>query len=554
MTRPGFETKARTLRYRALGEASFRHGIQTLLVAHHADDQAETVLSRLAINHRGVGLTPLRASAQIPECRGLYGIYESGDFVSEGEELAEEKYVGGPEEGGLSIKRPLLEFPKSRLVATCEAAGVKWIEDESNGDPSLTIRNTIRHLLDKELLPAALSRESLLRFSENIRRNIEEQQAIADRIYLASRVHIDLRSGSISVEVPPIKQVVGSKQWWLFPEGWKMRLVGRFLRHVAQYTTAKENIVAELLGPVVSNMFRQDLVGRDRKDDGLLLGPLRERIGVGGALFEQTRSAAPTQETWTTSLRVSRTPFRATEVPPSMYFPPKTLQSSPEEATPGSSCHTMKLWDGRFWISISNNSSEVVSVVALTEKLLTNFKKSLSKDRVKLLESLLSDAAPNKIRWTLPAIVVPLPLNERSKKGQPGNSSSRPRHQAIKTDGDTADKGLQVNDSCGPQPCARQDGDTFTKKERDKAAIVALPTLGIVLEEWEKKLSWDIRFKKIELPGLRKVDKWPDSIRDYPHILVKEPGLSVKPVIRGRRGRPTTEQMSRKHEALNHLY
>ena len=79
-----------------------RHDIGAIVTAHQLDDQAETVLMRLA---RGSGLDGLAA---IP---------------------AESRWAGMP------VLRPLLDVPKARLVATLEAEGIAFAEDASNHDP-----------------------------------------------------------------------------------------------------------------------------------------------------------------------------------------------------------------------------------------------------------------------------------------------------------------------------------------------------------------------------------------------------------------------------------
>ena len=79
-----------------------RAGVLHLLLAHHRDDPAETLLQRLA---RGSGAHGL--AAMTPE-RSLRH---------------------------LRVLRPLLDQPKARLVATLAARGLGWIEDPSNRDP-----------------------------------------------------------------------------------------------------------------------------------------------------------------------------------------------------------------------------------------------------------------------------------------------------------------------------------------------------------------------------------------------------------------------------------
>lgn len=96
------QAAARTARHRLLGAACAEAGILHLALAHHRDDQAETVLLRLA---RGSGIDGLAGMAPV---RG---------------------------DGAVRVIRPLLNFPHDRLLATCRAEGVDWIEDPSNHNP-----------------------------------------------------------------------------------------------------------------------------------------------------------------------------------------------------------------------------------------------------------------------------------------------------------------------------------------------------------------------------------------------------------------------------------
>ncbi|MBY0321017.1 MAG: tRNA lysidine(34) synthetase TilS [Reyranella sp.] len=100
--RTGLQEVARTARYRLLRETCRRRGVLHLLVAHHADDQAETVAMRAARHSGPDGLAGMSAAIELPEVRLL---------------------------------RPLLGVDRSRLTATLVARGVPWIDDPSNADP-----------------------------------------------------------------------------------------------------------------------------------------------------------------------------------------------------------------------------------------------------------------------------------------------------------------------------------------------------------------------------------------------------------------------------------
>ena len=91
------ENSARDARYQAF-EALLQPG-DCLLMGHHADDQAETLLFRLL---RGAGLTGLSG---IPERRSL---------------------------GPGRIFRPLLQQPRAVLESWAQVQGLEWVEDPSN--------------------------------------------------------------------------------------------------------------------------------------------------------------------------------------------------------------------------------------------------------------------------------------------------------------------------------------------------------------------------------------------------------------------------------------
>lgn len=104
--RRNIQNAAREARYRLMEDWCRAHGVRYLLLAHHRDDQAETLLLRLA---RGSGL------------RGLAGMAALAPPLA-------------PESDLPRRARPLLDLPKARLVATCRSAGQTWIEDPSNRD------------------------------------------------------------------------------------------------------------------------------------------------------------------------------------------------------------------------------------------------------------------------------------------------------------------------------------------------------------------------------------------------------------------------------------
>jgi tRNA(Ile)-lysidine synthase len=109
----GVPAAARAARYRLLAKAARAAGASHVLTAHTRDDQAETLVMRLL---RGSGVAGLAAMAR-----------ES-------------------ERDGVLLARPLLDIPKSRLIATLNTAGIAFADDPSNRDPAFT-RPRLRALL-----------------------------------------------------------------------------------------------------------------------------------------------------------------------------------------------------------------------------------------------------------------------------------------------------------------------------------------------------------------------------------------------------------------------
>jgi tRNA(Ile)-lysidine synthase len=136
------QAAARAARYRLMGNYMCAHGLGLLLTAHTQDDQAETLLMRLA---RGSGLDGLSAMAPLaPQAP------PAAQVAAEGE-------AGG---GCHWIGRPLLAVPKARLRATLKARGLAWIEDPSNAAPEFerTRLRAARAQLDAlGLMPAMLA-------------------------------------------------------------------------------------------------------------------------------------------------------------------------------------------------------------------------------------------------------------------------------------------------------------------------------------------------------------------------------------------------------------
>jgi tRNA(Ile)-lysidine synthase len=131
----GLQEAARAMRYRLLADAARRAGARHILTAHTLDDQAETVLIRMA---RGSGLTGLTAMARETPLDGLV------------------------------LVRPFLDIPKSRLIATLKAERLSFADDPSNRDPRF-LRARLRRLMP-QLAEEGLDARRLAQLAQRLRR------------------------------------------------------------------------------------------------------------------------------------------------------------------------------------------------------------------------------------------------------------------------------------------------------------------------------------------------------------------------------------------------
>lgn len=112
--RVSLETAARTARRELLAAAAARCGTSCVALAHHADDQAETVLFRLARGAAGYrGMQPIHAAQ------------------------------------GILWLRPLLEYTRSDITHYLETMGESWVEDATNA-----VADVARNRIRLEALPA----------------------------------------------------------------------------------------------------------------------------------------------------------------------------------------------------------------------------------------------------------------------------------------------------------------------------------------------------------------------------------------------------------------
>ena len=126
------QERARIERYRLLGAWLGERDLSALATAHHADDQAETLLMRLNRGSGARGLAGMRPAAPLP--------------------------IAG---GKARLLRPLLAWRRSELEDICKSAGIEPAHDPSNDDEQFERVRVRRGLAAADWLdPSAIARSA----------------------------------------------------------------------------------------------------------------------------------------------------------------------------------------------------------------------------------------------------------------------------------------------------------------------------------------------------------------------------------------------------------
>jgi len=139
----GIEAAARKLRHAAFA----RQPCDFVALAHHADDQAETLLLQLL---RGAGVRGASAMPVLSQVEGPVLSRSQQPFVKRTAALTPSPLAGEGWGEGVEhrpvLLRPLLHCSRREILDYAAANNLQWIEDESNADDSYP-RNFLRHRL-----------------------------------------------------------------------------------------------------------------------------------------------------------------------------------------------------------------------------------------------------------------------------------------------------------------------------------------------------------------------------------------------------------------------
>ncbi|EHK18712.1 uncharacterized protein TRIVIDRAFT_193824 [Trichoderma virens Gv29-8] len=466
---PNVESLARTMRYQALGSTCRYLQAPSLFFAHHQDDQYETVLMRLLAGHGYRGLQGIRKANAIPECYELHSVYKSGllddqmqkhpflsfkpparamkrlRFSLKDDKEAEpwdqiKSYLSfdenarpfpwhlsrdfdpsvpyltplQSEDGGVMIYRPLLEFDKNRLIATCEANGVQWFEDHTNTDPTLTTRNAIRQLTQTHTLPKALQKPSILALANRSRRRAQLEEAEAHRLLVRENVirDFDPNAGTLLVDVSTLWSEKPPQMRRPFAQA---REEARKRSRRLMATIAVRKLIAfvtpELHLPPLTNLDNAvdrlfpDLSGTSNTEP---TAPPKA-FSIAGVLFEPVPKMNSASWLLSRAPYPSRQPLPERKLPGYLNYKAGVFKLEAAGEHPSRHRHwrgwkTAKLWDGRFWIRVSACVAAKFHVLPFLPSYAKPFRMALPPRERASLEKVLKHYAPGKVRYSLPAL------------------------------------------------------------------------------------------------------------------------------------------------------
>lgn len=483
---------------------------------------------RVAAGHSGMGLSPMRRRAQIPECWGSHGINASGfhdraasratQLTPKNQQLhypvKEGHLLHRPpvfESGGVEILRPLLDFNKDQLKQTCKTNSVEWEEDESNHDVSLTVRNTVRSLLLEPRLPEALQKPSLLRVAQQEQSDeFQKDQACSKIIEECEILLLDTRSSILIVRLPV--EIASSTK---ISRSLRHTVAIRCLQVMARIVSPLEDVAAAKMAAVADRVFH------DLTDSNVASQPHKEKylafttcgVHFKRMPFQKKNKRASSAQSGEGKARLdedfiwalSRQPFSEMLKPlaipliSSSQSLPGVYASGPEVSCDTSNLHqpwsAWQLWDGRYWIRVRNNTFKPLVVRAWDSGELRAIKDNITGEKFNKFHKTLKAVAPDKIRWTLPVIAEA----KNHKVGVEINNTDNSRTGSVITQPEAGE--------------IKDDADLLGK-------ILVFPTLGtvgwldVLDEKGDRRLDWEVRYKHIELTSELKTHR-PSFLRSW---------------------------------------
>jgi hypothetical protein len=251
--------------------------------------------------------------------------------------------------GGILICRPLLSFPKSMLVETCEHNQVPYVSDPSNFDPTLTPRNTIRSLRSAKKLPQALEASSILSLIDTSQSLMRRATRLSNDLLRSCKFHkFNPAVGTMILEFPPPSPPPSSTTRTTRDVTTDPLLAGQ-----VQAMTLRR--ITEILSPAEENHYS---LTRFEPSTELVFpkdkpATKRQPFTVGGVMFRPAiyNDAPESATNWL----LSRQPYmrhRTQEIR-------LEIPATPLHPSAGGSIRTpWTLWDNRYWFRVRSPPSK----------------------------------------------------------------------------------------------------------------------------------------------------------------------------------------------------
>lgn len=251
----GLEELARKARYESFFDVAVKWGVKRVFIGHHADDQLETMLWRLA---RGTSLTGLAGMRPLVKNDGLL-------FV-----------------------RPLLSQTRATICEYATFHQIDHVEDETNQDVRYT-RNQIRH----EVVPAlcklhpraahhASQLADLLRVEDDFMEGLARDVVHRTMHFATGEVHTNIKNFR-SVPLPLQRRAIKILLYYLAEESWSMRHIEAVLRLVE---ADSPSATLHLQGNVLARRSYESLwVGKGTSQVGVKRYQFGWTLGEGATLL-----------------------------------------------------------------------------------------------------------------------------------------------------------------------------------------------------------------------------------------------------------------------------
>ncbi|KXJ86709.1 hypothetical protein Micbo1qcDRAFT_168194 [Microdochium bolleyi] len=412
------------------------------------------------------------------------------------------------------VHRPLLEFSKARLIATCLENDISWFEDATNADVTLTMRNAVRAMSRAHTLPKALSQPAVLALSRRCDEKHRALEAEAARVVRQTIIQdFDSQAGTLLVQFPNIGR--RALPWQAKSELHRQarlaksrEVAGLVLKHIMAIVSPEHN------GPPIASLQNPiNTIFPSLADTRASTASIPKAFNINGVLFRPVSNASLYASSRAVNHEVAYPNgayswYLTREPYPSPVNKPLPLKNfrfclalekpfdckKKDVNSPWTEWMAWILWDGRFWIRIRHRLPFQPFIGPYQEEHSKPFRDRFQDKRSKdNLSDLLKRHAPGKTRYTLPAIYLETEVDFDNLPPLPEYPFRIP--------------------------------EKLEAQLTPRSMLLALPSLGVQAPGLEKLVKYEIRYKRIDrqlLNGMAKFTR----------------GSYVPPELPGERHRP----------------